>query len=483
MNNQEIVDRVAQESLRLLGPDPANWVAPNQGVDHDVAIVGGGQSGITIAFALRRAGIANATVIEAADQANTGGWLTRARMNTLRTPKTRSGPELGNPALGFQAWYEGLYGKDSFAAIGRIARTDWAAYLTWFHSQINVPVRYETRLVDITPADDGRLRLHLLSQDNTTLETARKVVLATGVEGCGGPSIPPIFDCLSRELYAHTAHEINFEALRGKSVGILGAATSALDAAATALEAGAGDVHLFSYRSELLVQGPGGNTPNAGAQDNFHFQSDAVRWKSRWTAANKGSGSPLDTVARAVAFPNFYLHFNAPWKTVREEANRAVVEAGDGVHSFDFLILGTGYQYDPNTRSELQSIAGHIALWRDVYEPPAEMRSESLGAIPYLGPGYELTAKQPDVTPWVANIHLFNAAASQSFGRPVGDIPSLRTGVPRLVAAIAQDLYFSDQRQPRKAPAVPVATQSFLETYAHAIWRPGEPVGTARATG
>jgi hypothetical protein len=31
-----------------------------------------------------------------------------------------------------------------------------------------------------------------------------------------------------------------------------------------------------------------------------------------------------------------------------------------------------------------------------------------------------------------------------SFGRPVGDIPSLRVGVPRLVQAIAHDLALAD---------------------------------------
>ena len=57
-------DADALNALRLIGPDPQNWVPPKPGIDHDVTIVGGGQTGSTFAFALRRAGIANVTVID-----------------------------------------------------------------------------------------------------------------------------------------------------------------------------------------------------------------------------------------------------------------------------------------------------------------------------------------------------------------------------------------------------------------------------------
>lgn len=78
----------ARETLRLIGPDPQNWVPDREGIDHNVVIVGGGQSGSAFAFALRRAGIGKVTVIDAAkDGAASGPWLTSARMHKLRTPK------------------------------------------------------------------------------------------------------------------------------------------------------------------------------------------------------------------------------------------------------------------------------------------------------------------------------------------------------------------------------------------------------------
>ncbi|WP_247542765.1 NAD(P)-binding protein [Bradyrhizobium sp. 146] len=42
-------------------------------IDHNVAIIGGGQSGSTFAFALRRAGIGKVTLIDAAGDAASSG--------------------------------------------------------------------------------------------------------------------------------------------------------------------------------------------------------------------------------------------------------------------------------------------------------------------------------------------------------------------------------------------------------------------------
>ncbi|MEH2457727.1 hypothetical protein [Nostoc sp.] len=49
------LDFAAREALRLLSPDPENWVSDRSGIDHNVTIVGGSGSGSTFAFALRRA--------------------------------------------------------------------------------------------------------------------------------------------------------------------------------------------------------------------------------------------------------------------------------------------------------------------------------------------------------------------------------------------------------------------------------------------
>src|SRR3954453_23783302 len=143
-------DAAARNALRLISPDPQNWVPDLPGIDHNVAIVGGGQSGCAFAFALRRAGIGRVSVIDMAEDENRAGiWRNAARMNLLRTPKTLAGPELGIPALGFQAWYEARNGSAAYEVFARAPREAWAEYLAWYRRFLSIPVRYRTRLARI----------------------------------------------------------------------------------------------------------------------------------------------------------------------------------------------------------------------------------------------------------------------------------------------------------------------------------------------
>ncbi len=253
-------DADARNALRLIGPDPQNWVPDRPGIDHNVIIVGGGQSGSAFAFALRRAGIGKVTVIDLAeDEARAGVWLNAARMNVLRTPKTLPGPEYGIAAFSFQGWYEARHGEAAYAAIERIPRAAWAEYLGWYRRFLGIPVRYRTRLLRIEPAD-GQFRLHLEVGGAGKLETARKIILANGVAGNGGAYIPPaLTEGLPPRLYAHAAEMIDFAALRGKTVAVVGGAASAFDAAAVALETGAASVDLFARRpvAGVLAGRPG----------------------------------------------------------------------------------------------------------------------------------------------------------------------------------------------------------------------------------
>ncbi|MCX5041862.1 NAD(P)-binding domain-containing protein [Aldersonia sp. NBC_00410] len=438
-------DDAVRESLRLLDYyDGRNFIAPDGEIEHDVTVIGGGQSGVAIAHALRRAGVTNVSVLDASSGESDLAWRSLARMRTLRTPKTVSGPELGNPTLTPEAWYDSVYGRGSFESVDRIATRDWADYLTWFREQVGVEVRWGVRVSSVEPIATGRIRLHLATADRTWTEDTRKLVLATGVSGTGGPHLPRVLSELPEHRYAHTADDIDFDALQGKTVAVLGAAASAFDAAATALEAGAEEVHVYTRRATLVVAPIDPPRPNSLVQEVFHLLPDAQRWRQRWDAAANGANVPSDSVDRAAVFRNYRLHLSAEWKSAVERDGRVLVEAADGTRSFDFVIAGTGYQQDPATRPELATIAPFVARWSDVYTPPTGFESELLGATPYLGSGYELTERTPGTAAWLADIHVFSIGATVSFGRPVGDIPSLRAGIPRLADAIARDLVLAD---------------------------------------
>jgi FAD-dependent urate hydroxylase len=289
MAKPDNLDFIAQETLRLIGDAPANWVPDLDGIDHNVTIVGGGQTGATFAFALRRAGIGKVNVIDAATDADKAGvWLTRARMNKLRTPKNLAGPELGLPGLSFQSSYEARHGAKAYASFDRISRIDWANYLKWYRDFLGIEIRHATKLSRIEPAD-GHFRLHLEVAGDRSVETTRKIILANGVAGGGGAFIPPALSALPKTHLAHTSELIDFTVLKDKSIAVVGAAASAFDAAAAALESGAANVHLFARRAAIASVPINRVRGYPGAYDNYPHLPDAIRWKQALRFRDAGS--------------------------------------------------------------------------------------------------------------------------------------------------------------------------------------------------
>jgi len=437
-----------QRSLRWAGKEPANWVRARTGVDYNVVIVGGGQSGLALAYGLRRKGVGLVDVIDRAEPGEAGIWRNIARMQQLRTPKTLPGPEQGNPSLGFRAWYETLNGPGAFDALDRIPRLAWADYLGWFQRVTAANVRYRTRLLEIEPAGD-LLRLQLEAEGARRTVTARKLILANGYAGAGGPNIPGFLRALPARVLTHTAQPFDFAALAGKVVGVVGAGSSAFDAAAAALEQGAQAVHLFSRRAYVdyppVAPPPSPPPPidrgHAGVVEQAYELPDAVRWRNHLLRENRVASVPLDSIQRAVAFPNFYLHLNSPWSEVAVGGNGKVVAKVAGkTRRFDHVIAATGYRIDLAAQPELARIHESIALWRDRFKPASGEEDGAAGQHPYLDAGFQFLPRAAAGAEYLRNIHCFNLAAALSFGIPVGDVPSA-VDQPRLIATIARDLY------------------------------------------
>jgi cation diffusion facilitator CzcD-associated flavoprotein CzcO len=465
-------DSAARETLRLIGADPQNWVPDRKGIDHNVVVIGGGHSGSTFAFALRRAGIGKVAIIDAAkDGPSSGIWLNMARMQKLRTPKNLSGPELGLPGLSFQAWYEQRHGEAAYAEIDRIQRVDWAAYLDWYRSILNIPIRYGTRLLRIEPAAD-HLRLHLERDGVASVETTRKVILANGFLGAGGPYIPDVIENgLPRSLYAHTSQPIDFGALRGKAVAVVGSAASAFDAAAVALESGASAVHLFARRHELASLPVIRIRGYPGAYDNYGALPDAVRWHQAIRFRQAGSTPPPDAIARAVKHRNFHLHLSSPWTAAHTSGSQLVGVTPRGEFAFDFVIVGTGFTVDARQRPELADFADDIQLWRDRFTPPTDEQDESFSGYPYLGGGHEYLEKQPGRAPFLKDIHVFNPAAFVSYGLPIGDVPSFKRDIPGVASRISRDLFLADLPAHESRINGSIDPDFDGELYASALWR------------
>ena len=241
---------------------------------------------------------------------------------------------------------------------------------------------------------------------------------------------------------------------------------------AVALEAGAGSVDLFARRPALASLPVGRVRGYPGAYDNFPELPDAVRWHQAIRFRRAGSTPPADAIERVLKFPNFRLHLSAPWLSARDEAGRIVARAANGEFDFDFAIAGTGYFVDPGARPELADFAHHILLWRDRYTPPADEEDEYLGSHPYLGTGHEYLEKAPGTAPYLKDIHVQNPAGFVSFGVPVGDVPSMKRGLPAVTARISRDLFFADFPSHQQRLSADVAPEFPEALYASTVWRP-----------
>lgn len=462
----------AQADLARIGETGTDWVPPAEGIDHNVVVVGAGQSGLAAAFGLRRAGIGRVSVVDAAPTGHEGIWRGPARMTILRTPKVPPGPELGLPSLSFQAWYEAAYGVEAYAALPTVPREIWADYVAWFRSASGVEVRNGVTLARVEPQEGretgGRLRLHLTANGKTFTETTRKLVLATGIAGAGGPFIPDVVAGLPGNLYAHT-HDFDPKALAGRRVAILGSAASAFDAAGALLEAEAGAVDLFSRGTDLARGSALKPFGFFGAWEHFHALPDADRWAAMAHFRRRASFPPPAAVKRAVAHDNFRIHLDAGWRAVEPHGDGVRITLHSGTtFDADFILLGTGYQADARLFPPFTDFAPAIARWSD--KVAVEPEDEALASAPYLGPAFELKETEKGAAPFLADIHFLAFSAMTSTGRPVGDIASLRHNIPRAVAAIGRDLFVADRAKHLARFLAPVGTDDLpRDLYAGAL--------------
>jgi hypothetical protein len=432
--------------LVLIGHGGTDWTRPrasDQGHVHDVVIVGGGQSGLAAAFGLLRERVSNILVIDENPVGQEGPWETYARMITLRTPKELNPVDFGIPALTYRAWWEAQHGAAGWEAVGKIARGDWMAYLRWYRRVLALPVRNDTSLTLIEPLGNGLHRLHLDGQPSLL---ARKVVLATGIQGGGEWHTPAMIrDALPRSLYAHTSEPIDYAALKGKRIGILGGGASAFDNANAALTIGVATAHVFIRRPVLPRINPIRFMEQVGFTGRYPALDDADKYAVMASFLGHNQPPTNDTFDRAAAWPGFSLHLGAPWLAVEQTDGAVRVTTPQGCHDFDFLVLSTGLVSDPGLRPELSLVAGSIARWADRFTPPPGSANALIDAHPYLGDGFELLPRTDDGVPALHGLFAFNYSALISLGLSASALSGLRTALPRLVKGVTDQLFLDDR--------------------------------------
>jgi len=447
----DALERALRRDLDLLDYPRRPWLAARAAADGrevlDVIVVGAGQGGLVTAFALRREKVERVLVVDERPLDRAGPWLNFARMVTLRTPKYLTGPDLGIPNLTITRWYEAQHGTGSWAKMGLVPKESWAAYLAWYRRVLEISVRAETCVTAIGPCDlAGVIAVDVRTSGKTDRLFARRVVLATGIDGSGAWDVPAmITSSIPRHLWAHTREDIDFAALAGKRIAVLGAGASAFDNASVALERGAAAVHLYFRRKTLVATNAYRWAEFVGFLRHMADLPDADKWRFVRQILRMGQLPPTDTLRRATSHERFHLHAGSPWNAIETHGDTIEITTPHGTDEVDFVIVGTGFVTDLSRRPELMELWPHVALWADRYQPPKSEGHDDLARHPYLGAGFEFTEKHPGTAVWVTQVYNYTFGGLLSLGFGGASISGMKYSVQRLAAAITRSLFIEDR--------------------------------------
>ena len=410
----------------------------------DVAIIGGGMAGLTLQAALAHRGVA-VDAYDAAPAGLEGPWATTARMETLRSPKQLTGPALGIPSLTFRAWFEAQFGAQAWGELDRIPRLQWMDYLRWIRHALAMPLHNEHVVTDIHPRADGLVQLHLRAPGGEALvRHARRVVVATGRAGLGGPWVPAWARELPEGRSIHSSDDYDYDQFAGLRVGVVGAGASAMDSAATALEAGAARVHLLVRRPDIPRINKGKSAGSPGFVHGYSRLPDDWKWRVRHYINVQQVPPPRNSTQRVSRHANAHFHLGCAIKGARWDGRALQVSTSAGPIELDVLVFATGFSIDWAARPMLRHIAPHVRAWGDRYTPPPGEEDAELHASPDLGADFQFQPKPGHDCPGLERIHCFTYPAALSLGVITGDIPAISEGALRLSHALLGLLWAED---------------------------------------
>lgn len=410
----------------------------------EVAIIGAGMAGLAAGTALSLLGL-HPVIFDRAPEGYEGPWVTTARMETLRSPKQLTGPALGLPALTFRAWFEAQFGEQAWTELDKIPRTQWMEYLRWYRKVTKLEIRNKHEVLEVHPRADQLVELLIQTPAGVEKLFARRVVIASGRDGLGGPSLPDFANKVPQQLRAHSSDPLDYQTLRGKRVGVIGAGASAMDSAATALECGAKSVDMLIRRADLPRVNKGKGAGNPGLTHGHVDLPDDWKWRIRHYINAQQVPPPRGSTLRVSKHPNARFNLCCPIDeiTVNPDGSLAI-RTPKGIFELDFLIFATGFKIDWLARPEYAVIARHLCTWGDRYMHEAGLSDKELQDSPDLGASFELKEKTPGQCPGLERIHVFCYPAALSHGTVSGDIPAISDGAKRLAQGIVSLFYRED---------------------------------------
>lgn len=362
----------------------------------EVAVIGAGPYGLSVAAHLKRAGIATHVFGEPM-----GFW----RQNMPKGMRIRSpwrATHLSDP--------DGALSLDAYASNCGVDRgkplslEKFVAYGEWFQRQAVPDVdRRAVRLID-TAGNGFRLEL----ADGGTL-SADRVVVATGL--LNQDYWPAPFQNLPRALVSHASEHADLSRFRGKHVAVIGRGQSACESAALLNEAGAavemishGPIHWLGVSTNGT-----GKTLRRRLREMLASPSEVGPFPLSWLVEMPGLVRLLPPQMRGEftrrclkpgatgwlkpRFTGIVCNAGRVITGARVLGDRVALDLDNAARTFDHVLLGTGYRIDI-------SRIGILA-------PQLLERIARADGSPVLAPGFESS---------VPKLHFVGCYAVKSFG-------------------------------------------------------------------
>jgi FAD-dependent urate hydroxylase len=385
----------------------------------DVAIIGAGPNGLSVAAHLRHAGVEHQTFGQ-----TMGAW----RFNMPAGMHLKSEPYASDLSASRSGFLAGDYCRQANEIYHRrvipLTREQFIDYGTWFADHL-VPDIDETEVVSLSRESTGGF---LLRTANDQSMKANKVVVATGIIPFA--YLPPELSELPSDLVSHSSEHSDLERFRGKEVLVVGGGSSALETAALLLEQGT-SVKLIARDTILSWPAPNPANPNRFER----LRRPVVRLCEGWTCWGYDRLPDVFRMLPKSTRVEKSLGFLGPagawWLRERVEGRVPMLlghhligaaAAGDRVQlnlstltgtvteTADHVIAGTGFRFDltrlgylaPSLRTDLKVFAGAPVLNHHLESNVPGLFFTGALAAPSLGPLMRFVAGTHFTAPRVA---------------------------------------------------------------------------------
>lgn len=367
--------------------------------DCEIAVIGAGPYGLSIAAHLEACGIATHTFGEPMSF-----WRRKMPKGMkLRSPWRATSLSDPDKALSLDAYTKG----ENVARVEPLPIEDFIGYGDWFQSKA-VPEVDRRRVARVEGASNGFL---LITGDGDRM-SAGGLVIATGLEN--HEVRPQPFAFAPAALVSHTCEHDDLHRFQGKRVAVIGRGQSACETAALLSEAGA--------EAEIICRGPirwlGAGKHAAGWQQAIHARLSPLleapsaigRFPLSWAveipailrllpeeARDAFNAACLRAAAAGWLRPRFGdVRVTSGVDIVNAAAKGARIELSfdnGNTDAFDHVLLATGYKFD----------VARLAMLAPELRASVACRAGS----PILSPGFESS---------VPGLFFAGASAVSSFG-------------------------------------------------------------------